>query len=65
MNMSRVKGFAAYRNGVHASEGSHDSSTSKDQHGANNDVGQEAEKEEHQMRHIPPAGVHNLQHCMC
>lgn len=33
--------------GGHASQGCHDGSSSQDQHGAHNDVGQEAEEEEH------------------
>ena len=58
-------GFRAYRNGVHACERSHDGCAAKNQHSADNDVGQEAEEEEHKMGHIPPAGMDNLQHCVC
>ena len=53
-------GCPAYRNSVHSSQGSHDGGPSKDQHSADNDVGQEAEEEEDQMCYIPPAGVHDL-----
>ena len=58
-------GFRAHRDCVHASQGCHDSCSSQNQHSADNDVGQEAEEEEDQMRSVPPTCVHNLQDCMC
>ena len=63
--MEAACGFRAHRDGVHAGQGCHDSSSSQDQHSADNDVGQEAEEEEDQMCGVAPACVHNLKDCMC
>lgn len=57
--------FGSYRNSVHASEGCHHSSSSQNQHSTHNNVGQEAEEEKDQMGCVSPAGMHNLQDCMC
>lgn len=57
-------GEHAYRSGVHSCQGCHDGGPSQDQHGADNDVGQEAEEKEDQVGNIAPSGVHNLQHCV-
>ena len=58
--MKCIEVQATHRIDAHAGECVHDGGAAEDEHGGHDDVGEDAEEEEHQVRNVAPARMHDF-----